>query len=925
MGLTLAGGFLLIILLGLLGYFQTVRAMQESARRSRAIDARVAECISKAKDVALVSHDTSYFTMSYVYSGVPGEREQKYTEQKYTEAFLADLENDLKRLPDSQLLQAQCTDAERQNTQVCEPLEEYEIKLTNQGKGDQARLMLQTAGTAGRDRLASQINDLIGVNPTQYIDTEPRGLVAYQLRAEARESQNAHRALLIGEAVQGAILLLSLIIAVAVIRAASTGVRAVLRAQDDLLQSESRYRMLFEDNPHPMWVFDQASLQFLAVNDAALLAYGYSREEFLALKYGTFRLDGDPPAFDPSGKTPTTETIHTGERQHKKKDGSLFWVEIVLHPLVWGEYMTCMAIVQDVTDRHEAQAGLNQLAAIVTSSQDAIVGWNPAKLVTSWNPGAERLYGWTAQEMIGCSILDLIPEECQADVDLTAENLKAGRPIELPDTLRLHKEGHRLEVWVSTSPIIDADGKFIGASTISRDISEQKKAQALIRWQAHTDPLTRLPNRAFFQQTLEDTIGRGAPFAVLFIDLDQFKHVNDSLGHAAGDHLLLEVAARFERCMGAGDLLARMGGDEFTLLISGEEQEKDQEKENSWFERKAETLLVALARPLMIEGHELHVAASIGISRFPDDGTDSETLLKHADLAMYHAKESGRRQWQTFSPAMTEAAKDRLTLESSLRKAIDRDELIVLYQPQVSLQTGDIIGVEALVRWQHPELGLISPARFIPLAEETGLIVPLGEWVLRTACRQAAQWQQQGRTLRLSVNLSARQLIEPALVQTVQSALEDTGLSARGLDLELTESALVAQGEVAVERLTALRSLGVSISIDDFGTGYSSLAYLRRFPLDVLKVDRSFVVGLSGTDKRARQDQAVVRAVIDMAHALDLEVVAEGIETASQRDTLRLLGCDYMQGFLYSPPVTAERLEVLLPPCFYECQEPQAA
>ena len=522
--------------------------------------------------------------------------------------------------------------------------------------------------------------------------------------------------------------------------------------------------------------------------------------------------------------------------------------------------------------------------------------------MTSWNPGAERLYGWTETEMLGRAITTLMPEDCGAETKTICERLEAGLPIELPDTLRRHKSGRLLEVWVSSSPVKNADGDIIGASTISRSISEQKRTQALIRWQAYNDPLTRLPNRAFFQQALEDAISLGAPFSVVFVDLDQFKHVNDSLGHAAGDTLLQEVTARFERCLAAEDILARMGGDEFTLLLPEDSAED-----------KAAALLEALTPPLLIEGHELHTAASIGISRFPSDGSDAETLLRCADLALYQAKERGRNQYQLFSPALIEAAHERLTLENSLRKAIERDELILLYQPQVSLMTGEIIGTEALVRWQHPDMGLIAPGRFIPLAEETGLIVPLGKWVLRTACRQAAAWEREGRNLRLSVNLSARQLEEDSLVAVVRTTLQETNLSPCLLDLELTESALVAQGEAVAARLAAVRALGVRISIDDFGTGYSSLAYLRRFPLDTLKVDRSFVVGLSGMDCQARQDQAVVQAIISMAHALDLEVVAEGVETAAQRETLRRLGCDYMQGFLYSPPVTPECLKSLLP------------
>jgi len=911
---TLAAGFFLIILLGLLGYFQTVRAMQESARRTHQMEAHVDSCISLAKDVTLHSHDTSFFTLSYVYTGNSGDSDQKWAEQESTRAGFAGLDAQLRLLPGSAALQAECAAAERQNKNICEPQELLEMRLASHGRQPQAQNLLQTEGTAGRDSLEIQLDDLAGVNPAQDPDAAPRGLIAYRLKAQTAEARINHRMLLIGEAVQAVILLLSLLIAVAVIRAASAGIRAVLHAQDDLRDSEARYRVLFEGNPHPVGVFDQKSLRYLAVNDAACRNYGYTREEFLTMKYGDFRDADAPPAFDLSGDSVISETLKVGEQQHKRKDGSLFWVDIVLHPLKWDGYLSCMVVTQDITTRREAEAGLSRLAAIVSSSHDSIVGWNADMQITSWNPGAERLFGWTETEMLGGSILELVPEECRSETDNVYKDLGTGQSVELPDTLRLHKNGRRLEVWVSTSPIVDASGAVVGASTITRDISEQKKTQALVRWQAYNDPLTCLPNRAYFQQALEDAIARAKPFSVLFVDLDQFKHVNDSLGHAAGDHLLQEVTARFERCLERDNLLARMGGDEFTLLFLEEDARPGE---------KAEALLQSLFQPVFIEGHELHVAASLGLSRFPDHAEDAETLLKCADLALYHAKESGRGQWQEFSPAMTEAARERLTLESSLRRAIERDELILLYQPQVSLETGEVIGSEALVRWQHPELGLVSPSRFIALAEETGLIVPLGEWVLRAACRQAARWEREGMPLRQAVNVSARQLREPGLAHTVQRILEETGLSPHLLDLELTESTLVAQGEAAVACLSALRALGVRISLDDFGTGYSSLAYLRRFPLDVLKVDRSFVQGLTAREpgesrdarqnKDARQNQAVVRAIIDMAHALDLEVVAEGVETFAQRETLRHLDCDFMQGFLFSPPVTPERLESLLP------------
>ena len=901
---TLAAGFFLIILLGLLGYFGVVRAMQDSTRRSRETEARVDTCIFLAKDLALTSHDTSFFTQSYVYSHNPGDLDQKWEAEAATDSGFAALAAALKKLPGSKPLQDACAAADRQDRRVCEPQEAQEIALVQQGRFAAAENLLQTDGTAGRDTLELQLDDLVGASKSQDTNAAPQGLNAYRVQAQAAENQTARRILRVGRAVQAAIALLSLIIAVAVIRAASAGVRTVLGVQDTLRESEARYRLLFETNPQPMFVYARETLRYLAVNQAAVQNYGYTREEFAAMTILDIRPEEDRERLqDTLARTLAVGIPLAGSVwRHRKQGGALLWAEITSHPMLWSGQAAAMVIAHDITAKRDADAGLSRLAAIVNSSHDAIVGWDRQGNITSWNPGAERLYGWSETEMLGQPILTLMPENCEPITQAICEHLEAGRPIELPDTVRRHKSGRLLEVSVSSSPVKNDRGEVVGASTISRSVAEQKKAQALIRWQAHNDPLTRLPNRAFFRQALEDAIARAAPFTLIFVDLDQFKHVNDSLGHVAGDRLLQEAAARFERCLREGDLLARMGGDEFTLLLPGEGGEE-----------QAAALLQALAPPVIIDGHELHLAASLGLSRFPADAADGETLLKYADLAMYQAKERGRSRWQTFSPALTVAAHERLVLESSLRKAIERDELLLLFQPQVSLETGEIVGTEALVRWRHPELGLIAPGRFIPLAEETGLIVPLGEWVLRTACRQAAEWAREGRHLRQSVNLSARQLAEPDLVRRVRAALDETGLDPRLLDLELTESALVTQGEAAVARLAALRTLGVRISIDDFGTGYSSLAYLRRFPLDILKVDRSFVLGLDAAGQQGRQDQAVVRAIISMAHALELEVVAEGVETSAQREALRRLGCDTMQGFLFSRPVSAECLEALLP------------
>ena len=824
-GATLAAGFCLVIVLGLLGCFQTVRAMQDSVRRSRLADAKIAACQSLAQDITLASHDTSAYTQRYIYTSNRDDLEQKWETQQAAEAGLAELSQRLAGLPGAGDLKQVCREADQQNRAACEPTEARAITLAASGRGREARALIESQGKADRDALELKLDDLIGINRSQEPDAAPRGLAAYRVKAEQAEASATRRTLAAGWIVQGLLAALSLGIAVTVIRLAARGVRATLHAQSRLGESEARYRLLFERNPHPMWVYSRQTLAFLAVNEAAVRHYGYSPEEFLGMTLLDIRPEEDRDAVRQTLRCPQA----CSHWRHQTRTGEILWVEITSDWLVWESQDAAMVIAQDVTAQKSAEA-------------------------------------------------------------------------------------------------------------------EQKKADALIRWQAYTDPLTSLPNRARFSEELEAALARAQPFALLFMDLDLFKHVNDSLGHVAGDALLQEVAARFAARHaahgGPHDVLARMGGDEFTLLLVPEGGRPAGEDAAV----AADDLLDSLTAPILIEGHALHVAASIGISRYPEDALDAETLLKYADLAMYHAKAEGRGRRQSFTPAMTEAAEDRLRLENSLRKAIEsqeeetgrgngtegegRGEMTLFYQPQVSLTTGAVVGAEALLRWRHPEWGMIAPGRFIPLAEETGLIVPLGNWVLREACRQAAVWAREGRPLRVSVNLSARQLGERGLIPSVLAALEASGLDPCWLDLELTESALIenldgkslgkslsAPNETAADRLAALRALGVRMSVDDFGTGYSSLAYLRRFPLDILKVDRSFVLGLTGDGAGAgRQDEAIVRAVIDMAHALSLEVIAEGVENEVQRQTLMRLGCDQMQGFLFSPPVPPERLEALLPP-----------
>lgn len=448
-----------------------------------------------------------------------------------------------------------------------------------------------------------------------------------------------------------------------------------------------------------------------------------------------------------------------------------------------------------------------------------------------------------------------------------------------------------------------------------RDISERKRTEEQIRRLAYCDSLTGIPNRQAFLETLERELQRSKignkKFAVLFMDLDAFKRINDTLGHNVGDHLLKIVSDRLRETIRPSDLvsrsdqsnnLARLGGDEFTILIPDLDR-----VENAL--NVAHRVKDAMRRPFLIDGHEIFVTASIGISLFPEDGDDCDSLLKYADTAMYHAKNCGKNNAKLYSSSLTMQIMSHVKLEVGLRKALKNDELYLLYQPQIDVRSSEIVGVEALVRWRHPERGLVSPTEFIPLAEETGLIVPIGEWVLRTACVQARQWQKTTRrTLRMAVNLSAKQFKDENLTQIVISALNDTGLDPRLLELELTEGTLMDDARATMSTLEQLRSIGVFLSIDDFGTGYSSMNYLKRFDVRALKIDKSFICGLPQDSENA----AITRAIIAMAHGLKMIVVAEGVETDEQLVMLEEYGCDLVQGFYLGHPSPQEAITTML-------------
>ncbi|MBV8423648.1 MAG: EAL domain-containing protein, partial [Candidatus Eremiobacteraeota bacterium] len=455
--------------------------------------------------------------------------------------------------------------------------------------------------------------------------------------------------------------------------------------------------------------------------------------------------------------------------------------------------------------------------------------------------------------------------------------------------------------WIDTRGRVverDARGRAIRVAGTTADITDRKEAEDRIRHLATHDPLTDLPNRFLFDDRLGQAIARAQRErlrpAVLFIDLDRFKNVNDSLGHIVGDALLREVSARLADVLRFGDSLARLGGDEFLLLIP-------HVKDSTDGAIVAERVRRAINRPMELAGHELHVTCSIGCATYPEDGVDAPTLMRNADTAMYHAKEEGRNNVQFFTPAMTDQARFRLSLESRLRHALTDGLVEVHYQPQIDLETGTVVGVEALARWRDED-GWVAPSRFISVAEESGLILELGEYVLVEACRQTRRWHDEGFKLSIAVNASARQFRDPQFRTRVRNVLDETGLPPSSLELEITESTIMRKASETIDVLTGVKDLGVRFAVDDFGTGYSSLSYLKRFPIDRLKIDQSFV-GEAPTDPA---DAAIVTAMIVMAESLGLDVVAEGVETDAQLDFLRRRGCGEAQGFYFGMPVSAK-------------------
>ncbi|OYX29143.1 MAG: diguanylate cyclase [Hydrogenophilales bacterium 32-62-9] len=696
------------------------------------------------------------------------------------------------------------------------------------------------------------------------------------------------------------------------------GHRAALTA---LRQSEERFRLLLEASPEAIFGVDTRGICTF-VNPACLRMLGYTQDELLGkhmhpLIHHSYP-DGQPyPVEQCHVRCSTLEgrPTHIENEVHWRKDGSSFPVEYWSHPIFRdGALMGAVVNFVDITERKRMEQALRVseeryrlISNVATDLLYSCIHSDAGFATIDWaTASTERIFGYTLDEILarGCWRHFVHPDDLP-EFDRNIRYLVPGQRSECELRI-LARDGsiHYARAY-SRAMESDAAGKtrLYGAC---QDITERRQAEARIEFLAHHDALTGLPNRVLlrdrFAQALSLSERAKTRIAVLFLDLDNFKVVNDTLGHASGDLLLQQVVKRLSHCTRESDTISRQGGDEFILLLNDIPNQET-------VERIAGEILQRLADPVEIDGHVLNTSGSIGIAMVPEDGRDFDSLLQKADTAMYNAKEAGRNAYRFYDEQMNVQAHEHLLLQNRLHQALTRAEFSLHYQPQLAIDSGQVIGVEALLRWNNPELGEVAPARFMPVAEDCGLIVPIGVWVLEEACRQAQSWRQSGwPELGIAVNLSALQFRRPGLVDSVAGALEQSGLPPHLLELELTESILLQDAENTLDTVRRLKALGVRLSIDDFGTGYSSLSYLKRFAVDKLKIDRSFVRDIS-TDP---DDAAIVRAVIQLARSLRLGTLAEGVETQEQLAFLREEGCQEAQGFLFSRPLAAPALKAFL-------------
>jgi diguanylate cyclase (GGDEF)-like protein/PAS domain S-box-containing protein len=669
-----------------------------------------------------------------------------------------------------------------------------------------------------------------------------------------------------------------------------------------LEQSEARIRSYTEHAPLGVVVIDRLG-RIQEANAAALALSGHTATQIWLQPVDELLNEHGRPL----SRFASRPLLRTGkwsfEAELTRHDGSRRWISASAARMNDG---CTIAFVQDITARKHEERALRQAHAVFRNTQEGLVITDARGDIVATNPAFSRITGYTESELLGRNMKLVNSGRHDPAFYRQFWHALAENGFWQGEIWNRRKNGEVYPEWLTINAVHGPGGELQNYVAACMDITRTKQSEMELERLAHHDALTGLPNRLLLMNTLEHAIaraqrnnGRGA---VLMLDLDRFKNVNDSLGHPAGDQLLQEVAQRLSARLRGVDTVARLGGDEFVVLL-------EELAEPQGAAHVAQALIDACSVPFTVDGgQQVYVGASVGISLFPDDSIQGDRLIQQADAALYNAKDAGRGTYRFFTGAFTREARIRLDMESGLRRALDEHQFSLHYQPLVRADDGRIEGMEALVRWRHPELGVVSPGDFIPLAEETGLIVPLGDWVLRTACAQMRRWQDEGVAPRMvAVNLSPRQFAQADLVQQIERVLLETGLSPSALELEITESALM-DATTAGQRLQRLKALGVRLAIDDFGTGYSSLAYLSRFPIDKLKVDQSFVRRIP----EDTTDMEITAAVISLARSLKLKVLGEGVETPEQLQFLRKHGCDLLQGYLFAQPLPVERMTALL-------------
>ena len=911
LGYRLTASFCGVIILSLAGYFHTVHVLQTTEQHNRRTNELINTCIAQTSAAAQSSQQMSANTMEFVYSGDPVFRDSKRRSEAEARAAFDNLQSELEGLPNNTELLKMVHQAKKQNEKVCSPLEEGAMRLAATGQPHQAQVFFASHYVSSHDHLSLDIADLVS------------HLHEYQIASETVEAGAAHEAVIGGWAVQALIAAISLLVACRMSRITSTGITQVVQAEEAARRAHNMLLLIMDNIPQMIFWKDTRSV-YLGCNrnfaQAARLEdpeavvgktdfdLPWDQEEVARLQAIDRRvMDGDCPEF---------RTLEPS----RQADGRPAWAEtnkIPLHDAA-GCVVGILGTVEDITEQRQAEFALRasdaRLRTVIASIPVIVFALDRQGVFTFCDGKGLEEIGLLPGQIVGRTV-----QEVYSDTPALLEHFSLAL-TGIPHAWTVEVKGRIQET--QATPLLDTQGELSGIVGAAYDVTDHKRLEHQLSHQAFHDALTGLPNRALFRDRLEHALVRArrrqSSVAVLFVDLDNFKVVNDSLGHQVGDMLLLGVTERLNLALRQGDTLARLGGDEFTILL---EDVPDIETATQVAERIAETL----REPLLLAGHSLFVSASIGVAvteamkglvtEAPSPTAEAEDLLRDADIAMYQAKGNGKANYILFDREMTTLVMERMELEIEMRRVLDTEldtdrEMVLHYQPIVSLETGAIREMEALVRWNHPRRGLIPPAKFIPMAEETGLIVPLGWWVLRQACREAKRLQAEfpsDQPLVMGVNLSARQLELPHLVETVAEILQETGLAPENLKLEITESVMMERAEPVISKLRRLRAMGIKLAIDDFGTGYSSMACLNEFPLDTLKIDRAFIEKMNDPD-----GMAIVQAIVMLAQVLHLQVTCEGIETLDQWDQLRTLTCDRGQGYFFARPQTSTGLTSMM-------------